>query len=152
MHAYRSHKCNELTKANVGENIRLSGWVHRVRDHGGVLFVDLRDHYGITQIVADTDSPALPVLEGLRVESVVTIEGTVKARAAGTVNGNLSTGEIEVYVTEVEVLSAAEDLPLPVFGEIDYPEETRLRYRFLDLRREGMHSRVRLRNNVIAAM
>jgi aspartyl-tRNA synthetase len=152
MHAYRSHTCAGLSAANVGETVRLSGWVHRKRDHGGVLFVDLRDHYGITQIVADTDSPALPVLERLRVESVVTIDGVVKARAAGTTNSNLATGEIEVFAKGVTVQSAAEELPLPVAGEADYPEDIRLRYRFLDLRRERLHRNIVLRSNVIASI
>jgi aspartyl-tRNA synthetase len=140
MHLYRSHTCGALTAAEVGQTVRLSGWVHRKRDHGGVLFVDLRDHYGLTQIVADVDSPALAILEGCRVESVVTIDGTVKARAAGTVNANLPTGAIEVYARAAEVLSRAEELPLPVAGEQDYPEEIRLKYRFLDLRRETLHA------------
>ncbi|HQD98357.1 MAG TPA: OB-fold nucleic acid binding domain-containing protein, partial [Novosphingobium sp.] len=134
MHLYRTHTCGALGASDVGQTIRLSGWVHRKRDHGGVLFVDLRDHYGLTQIVADSDSPALAVLEGLRLESVVTIDGEVKARSAGTVNPGLPTGEIEVYARGATVLSRAEELPLPVAGEQEYPEEIRLRYRFLDLR------------------
>jgi aspartyl-tRNA synthetase len=152
MHPYRTHTCAQLSSANVGETVRLSGWIHRKRDHGGVLFVDLRDHYGITQIVADTDSPALPVLEGLRVESVVTIEGTVKARAAGTVNANLATGEIEVFARGVTVQSAAEELPMPVADEQPYPEDIRLKYRFLDLRRETLHKNIMTRVAVIADM
>ena len=152
MHAYRTHTCAGLSAANVGETVRLSGWVHRKRDHGGVLFVDLRDHYGLTQIVADSDSAALPVLERLRVESVVTIDGVVKARADGTINTNLATGEIEVFAKEVTVQSAAEELPLPVAGEADYPEDIRLRYRFLDLRRERLHKNIVLRSNVIASI
>ena len=135
MHAYRTHKCAELRASHVGDTVRLSGWVHRKRDHGGVLFVDLRDHYGMTQIVADSDSPALPVLEALRLESVITIDGEVKARSAGTVNTNLPTGQIEVFARSVNILSKSEELPLPVAGEQEYPEETRLKYRFLDLRR-----------------
>jgi aspartyl-tRNA synthetase len=123
-------------------DVRLSGWVHRKRDHGGVLFVDLRDHYGMTQIVADSDSPALAMLEGLRVESVVTIDGEVKARSGSHVNPNLPTGEIEVYARGATVLSRAEELPLPVAGEQEYPEEIRLRYRFLDLRRETLHANI----------
>lgn len=149
MHPYRSHTCAALTSANVGETVRLSGWVHRKRDHGGVLFVDLRDHYGMTQIVADSDSPALPVLEGLRLESVVTIEGDVKARSAATVNPNLSTGEIEVFARSATVLSRAEELPLPVAGEQEYPEEIRLKYRFLDLRRETLHANIVKRTQII---
>ena len=142
MHAYRTHKCAELRASQVGETVRLSGWVHRKRDHGGVLFVDLRDHYGMTQIVADSDSPALAILEGLRVESVVTIDGEVKARSASTVNANLPTGEIEVYARGATILSRSDELPLPVAGEQDYPEETRLKYRFLDLRRETLHANI----------
>ena len=149
MHAYRSHTCGALTAAQVGETVRLSGWVHRKRDHGGVLFVDLRDHYGITQIVADSDSPALAVLEALRVESVVTIDGNVKARSDATVNANLPTGAIEVYARGATVLSAAEELPMPVAGEQEYPEEIRLRYRFLDLRRETLHANIMTRTAVI---
>ena len=152
MHAYRTHTCAGLSAANVGETVRLSGWVHRKRDHGGVLFVDLRDHYGITQIVADTDSPALPVLERLRVESVVTIDGVVKARAEGTANPNLATGEIEVFAKAVTVQSEAQELPLPVAGEADYPEEIRLKNRFLDLRRETLHANIMLRSHVIASL
>ncbi|MCW1403473.1 aspartate--tRNA ligase [Novosphingobium sp. MW5] len=149
MHIYRSHTCGALSAAEVGQSVRLSGWIHRKRDHGGVLFVDLRDHYGMTQIVADADSPALPVLEGLRVESVVTIDGEVKARGAGTVNANLSTGEIEVFARGVTVLSKAEELPMPVAGEQEYPEEIRLKYRFLDLRRETLHANIMKRTAVI---
>lgn len=149
MHLYRSHTCGALRASDVGQTIRLSGWVHRKRDHGGVLFVDLRDHYGMTQIVADADSPALAVLEGLRVESVVTIDGEVKARSAGTVNPNLPTGEIEVYARAATVLSRAEELPLPVAGEQEYPEDVRLRYRFLDLRRETLHANIMTRTAVI---
>jgi aspartyl-tRNA synthetase len=149
MHLYRTHTCGALSAAEVGQTIRLSGWVHRKRDHGGVLFVDLRDHYGLTQIVADVDSPALALLEGLRVESVVTIDGVVKARAAGTVNAGLPTGEIEVYARGATVLSRAEELPLPVAGEQDYPEEIRLKYRFLDLRRETLHANIMTRTEVI---
>ncbi|MDB5681587.1 MAG: aspartyl-tRNA synthetase [Sphingomonas bacterium] len=152
MHAYRSHTCAALTAAEVGQDVRLSGWVHRKRDHGGVLFVDLRDHYGITQVVADSDSPALPILESLRAESVVTIDGTVKARAEGTANHNLATGEIEVFARAVTIQSAAQELPLPVAGEADYPEDIRLRYRFLDLRREKLHANIVLRSNVISSL
>ncbi|MFT3978289.1 MAG: aspartate--tRNA ligase [Sphingomonas bacterium] len=152
MHAYRSHTCAQLSAANVGESVRLSGWVHRKRDHGGVLFVDLRDHYGITQIVADSDSPALPVLESLRVESVVTIDGKVKKRSDGTINPNLATGEIEVFATGVTIQSVAQELPMPVAGEAEYPEEIRLRYRFLDLRRETLHANIMLRSAVIASV
>ncbi len=149
MHPYRTHTCGALCASNVGQTIRLSGWIHRKRDHGGVLFVDLRDHYGLTQVVADSDSPALAVLEGLRLESVVTIEGEVKARSTSTVNPNLPTGEIEVYARSVTVLSRAEELPLPVAGEQEYPEEIRLKYRFLDLRRETLHANIMTRTAVI---
>jgi aspartyl-tRNA synthetase len=152
MHAYRTHNCAALAQGNVGETVRLSGWIHRKRDHGGVLFVDLRDHYGITQIVADEDSPALPVLDSLKLESVVTIDGDVKARAAEAVNPNLPTGEIEVFAREVTVQSAAEELPLPVAGEQEYPEDIRLKYRFIDLRRETMHRNIILRSQVISSI
>ncbi|MGE7204464.1 aspartate--tRNA ligase [Sphingomonas sp. NPDC019816] len=152
MHAYRTHTCAALTAEAVGQTVRLSGWVHRKRDHGGVLFVDLRDHYGITQIVADSDTPALAILEAARVESVVTIDGVVKARSAGTVNANLATGEIEVFARGATVLSAAEELPMPVAGEQEYPEDIRLRYRFLDLRRETLHANIVRRTQVISDM
>ena len=152
MHLYRSHTCGALALGDVGQSVRLSGWVHRKRDHGGVLFVDLRDHYGMTQIVADADSAALPILESLRVESVVTIDGEVKARGAGTVNPNLPTGEIEVFARGATVLSAAEELPMPVAGEQEYPEDIRLRYRFLDLRRETLHANIVTRTKVISDM
>ena len=152
MHAYRTHTCAQLTKENVGDTVRLSGWVHNKRDHGGVLFVDLRDHYGITQIVADSDSPALPVLEKMKLESVVTIDGTVKARDEVAVNKNLPTGEIEVFAREITVQSRADDLPLIVNQAEDYPEETRLKYRFVDLRRERVHKNIMLRNQVITSL
>jgi aspartyl-tRNA synthetase len=152
MHAYRTHHCAALRQSDVGATVRLSGWVHRKRDHGGVLFVDLRDHYGITQIVADSDSPALPVLEAARVESVLTIDGEVKARSAATVNANLPSGEIEVFARAVTVQSAAQELPMPVAGENEYPEDIRLRYRFLDLRREKVHANIMLRAGVISSL
>ncbi len=152
MHAYRTHNCSQLRKSDVGDTVRLSGWVHRKRDHGGVLFVDLRDHYGMTQIVVDEDSPALEILDRLRVESVVTIDGEVKARADGTANTGLPTGEIEVYARSVTVQSAANELPLPVAGEQDYPEDIRLKYRFIDLRRETMHANIMLRSQVISSL
>lgn len=151
-HAYRTHNCAALSRANEGQTVRLSGWVHRKRDHGGVLFIDLRDHYGITQVVADVDSPALPILEQVRVESVITIDGTVKARSDTTVNANLATGEIEVFARAATVQSAAQELPLPVAGEAEYPEDIRLRYRFLDLRRERIHANIMLRSQVIASI
>jgi aspartyl-tRNA synthetase len=152
MHAYRSHTCADLTAAHVGETVRLSGWVHRIRDHGGVLFIDLRDHFGITQVLADSDSPAFKDIEKLRAEYCIRIEGSVKARDASLVNSKLKTGEIEVYARAMDVLGAADDLPLPVFGEPEYPEETRLSYRFLDLRREGLHANMMLRSNVVRSM
>ena len=152
MHAYRSHTCAGLNKAHAGQDVRLSGWVHRVRDHGGVLFIDLRDHYGMTQILCDGDSPAFRALEAVRSEFVIRIDGTVKLRDASLVNPKIPTGEIEVYVRAVEVLGPAEELPLPVFGELDYPEETRLTYRFLDLRREGLHRKMMLRSNVVRSL
>ena len=150
MHRYRSHTCAELGAHDVGKPVRLAGWVHRVRDHGGVLFIDLRDHYGITQVLADGESPAFRELEKVRAEWVIRVDGVVKAREPGLVNPKLATGEIEVYVGEVEVLGAADELPLPVFGEAEYPEETRLTYRFLDLRREHLHATIMLRSKVIA--
>ncbi len=140
MHRYRSTTCGGLRKANVGETARLSGWVHRVRDHGGVMFIDVRDHYGITQVVADPDSKAFRSAEAVRSEWVIRIDGSVRDRPAGTTNADLPTGDIEVYATEIEVLSAAKELPVPVFGEPDYPEDLRLTYRFLDLRRESLHA------------
>src|SRR3954452_9182652 len=152
MHAYRTHNCAELRAANVGETVRLSGWVHRKRDHGHLLFVDLRDHFGITQIVTDTDSAAFKVLDRIRVESVVTVEGDVVARSKETVNPNLATGEIEVRAKDIIVHSAAAELPMPVFGEQEYPEESRLKYRYLDLRREQVHANIMLRSAVIASI
>jgi len=152
MHAYRSHTCAALRLSDVGQTVRLSGWVHRKRDHGHLLFVDLRDHYGITQIVTDTDSPAFQTLDRIRVESVVTIEGEVVARSKETVNPTLPTGEIEVRAGNVTVQSAAAELPMPVFGEQEYPEEIRLKYRYLDLRREQVHANIMLRGAVIASI
>jgi aspartyl-tRNA synthetase len=152
MHAYRSHTCGALTRADVGADARLSGWVHRVRDHGGLLFIDLRDHYGITQIVADPDSPAFSSAEKVRAEWVIRIDGEVRYRPGDTVNPNLATGEIEVFARTIEILSEAAELPLPVFGEPDYPEDLRLKYRFLDLRRETLHSNIMKRTRIIAAM
>ena len=152
MHAYRSHTCAALTAGDVGNNVRLSGWVHRIRDHGGLLFIDLRDHYGITQCVVDPDSPAFKTAETLRAEWVIRVDGEVKARTPETVNTNLPTGAVEVFIRELTVLSEARELPLPVFGEPDYPEDVRLRYRFLDLRRETLHANIVRRTKVIAAM
>ena len=152
MHAYRSHSCAALTKANVGETVRLSGWVHRVRDHGGILFIDLRDHYGVTQVLCDPDSPVFKEVEKVRSEWCIRIDGELKARAADLVNPKLPTGEIEVFVRDIEVLGAASELPLMVFGDQEYPEETRLRYRYLDLRRENMQRNMTLRSDVVAAI
>jgi aspartyl-tRNA synthetase len=152
MHAYRTHSCAALRQSQVGETVRLSGWVHRKRDHGQLLFVDLRDHHGITQIVTDTDSAAFRTLDRIRVESVVTIDGEVVARSPETVNAHLATGQIEVRATNVTVQSAAVELPMPVFGEQEYPEEIRLKYRYLDLRREQVHANIMLRSAVIASI
>ncbi len=152
MHRYRSHTCDALRKSDVGSSVRISGWVHRVRDHGGVLFIDLRDHYGMTQVVADPDSPAFKTAETVRGEWVIRIDGKVKARSEDTVNAKMSTGEIELYADEIEVLSAAKELPLPVFGEPDYPEDIRLKYRFLDLRRETLHTNIIKRTKIITEM
>src|SRR5690606_23621741 len=150
-HRYRSHTCGELRETHVGSTARLSGWVHRVRDHGGLLFIDLRDHYGITQCVVDPDSPAFAAAEMLRAEWCVRIDGEVKRRSEETVNPVLPTGEVEVFIREIEVLGAAKELPLPVFGEPDYPEDVRLTYRFLDLRRETLHRNIVTRTKVIAS-
>ena len=152
MHAYRSHTCGDLTAAHAGETVRLSGWVHRIRDHGGVLFVDLRDHYGMTQVLADSDSPVLAAMDRLRAETVIRIDGRVKLRDASLVNPKLPTGAIEVYATDLEVLGPSDELPLPVFGDQEYPEETRLAYRFLDLRRESLHNNIMLRSQVVRSI
>ncbi len=152
MHRYRSHTCAQLRKSDEGTIARLSGWVHRVRDHGGLLFIDMRDHYGMTQIVADPDSPAFKVAETVRGEWVIRVDGKVKARTAETVNKAMPTGEIELYADEIEVLSTAKELPLPVFGEPDYPEDIRLKYRFLDLRRDTLHKNIVQRTRIIADM
>ncbi len=152
MHRYRSHTCAALTAREVGDNVRLSGWVHRVRDHGGLLFIDLRDHYGMTQLVIDPDSPAFGVAETVRSEWVIRVDGEVKKRTPETVNSNIPTGEVEVFIRDLEVLGQATDLPLPVFGEPDYPEDIRLKYRFLDLRRETLHANIVKRTKVISSM
>lgn len=152
MHAYRTHDCGALRAGDVGRTVRLSGWVHRKRDLGGVLFIDLRDHYGITQLVANPSSAAFATLDRARAETVIRIDGAVLKRSAETVNASIATGEVEVRVEAVEVLSEAGDLPLPVFGEPDYPEEIRLKYRFLDLRRETLHRHIVLRSKVIASL
>ena len=152
MHRYRSHTCGALRESHIDQTVRLSGWVHRVRDHGGVLFIDLRDHYGLTQCVADPDSPAFKDAEKLRSESVVRIDGKVRRRPAGTDNPELPTGLVEIYVNEIEVLGPAGDLPLPVFGEQEYPEDIRLKYRFLDLRREKLHQNIMTRGAIVNSM
>ncbi|HEY0629201.1 MAG TPA: aspartate--tRNA ligase [Sphingomicrobium sp.] len=152
MHAYRTHHCAELRASDVGSTVRVSGWIHRKRDHGGVLFVDLRDHYGLTQVVCAAGSEALKTLDQLRPESVVTITGEVVMREGGAVNPKLATGEIEVVAKEVEVQSSAAELPMPVAGEQDYPEEIRLKYRYLDLRRDRLHANIMLRSKVIASI
>ena len=152
MNEYRSHKCNELTIKNVDSEVYLSGWVNRKRDHGGLLFIDLRDHYGLTQLVFDPDSNAFNVAEKISAESVIKVSGKVVKRTDDTINSNLPTGEIEVYVKEIEILSKSEELPLPVFGEPDYPEDIRLKYRFLDLRRETLHNNIVMRSKIIQSI
>jgi aspartyl-tRNA synthetase len=152
MHRYRTHTCGALRASDVGAPARLSGWCHRIRDHGGVLFIDLRDHYGLTQVVVDPDSPAFKLAETLRSEWVVRIDGKVRTRPAGTENAELPTGQVEVYCSEIEVLGPAAELPLPVFGEQEYPEEIRLKYRFLDLRREKLHRNIMRRGQVVDAI
>ena len=152
MHAYRTHTCGALRHSEVGQAVRLSGWIHRKRDHGGLLFIDLRDHYGLTQLVFSPSSPGFGAAERARAESVIRIDGEVVARTGDTVNPNLPTGEIEVRVTALDVLSEAAELPLPVFGEPDYPEDLRLRHRYLDLRRETLHRNIVLRSQVISSI
>jgi len=152
MHAYRTHTCVELNKSNVGDTVRLSGWVHRVRDHGGVLFIDLRDHFGITQVIADNDSPVFDVIETVRSEWCIRIDGKVLARDESLVNPKLPTGEVEVFIQDIEILGKAEELPLMVFGDQEYPEETRLKYRYLDLRREKLQTNMKLRSDVVASI
>ena len=152
MHRYRTHTCGELRASDVGEDVRLSGWCHRIRDHGGVLFIDLRDHYGITQCVIDPDSPAFAVAETLRSEWVVKVDGKLRPRPPGTENPELPTGAVEVYVSEIEVFGPAAELPMPVFGDQEYPEDMRLRYRFLDLRRESLHKNIMLRGAIIDSL
>lgn len=152
MHAYRTHTCGQLRASDVGQNVRLSGWVHRVRDHGGLLFIDLRDHYGMTQVVVDPDSASFKLAETLRAEWVIRVDCLVRARTPETVNANLATGEIEVFANEIAVLGQAKDLPLPVFGEPEYPEDVRLKYRFLDLRRETLHGNIVKRTKIIRSM
>jgi aspartyl-tRNA synthetase len=152
MHRYRTHTCGALRAAEIDSTVRLSGWCHRIRDHGGLLFIDLRDHYGLTQVVADPDSPAFKTAEKLRSEWVVRVDGRVRRRPGGTENPELPTGEIEVFATDIEVLGPAAELPMPVFGDQDYPEEIRLKYRFLDLRRERLHRNVMKRGAIIDSL
>jgi len=152
MHAYRTHTCGALRSTDAGANVRLSGWIHRKRDHGGLLFIDLRDHYGLTQLVLHPETPGFEVVERLRAESVIKVDGAVVLREGSTVNANLPTGEVEVRVLSVEVLSEAAELPMPVFGEQEYPEEIRLSNRFLDLRRERLHRNIVLRSRVIQSI
>jgi aspartyl-tRNA synthetase len=152
MHRYRSHTCGALRDSHIDQTVRLSGWCHRIRDHGGVLFIDLRDHYGLTQCVADPDSPAFAQAEKLRSEWVVRIDGKARRRPAGTENPELPTGDVEIYITEIEVLGPAGELPLPVFGEQEYPEDIRLKYRFLDLRREKLHQNIMTRGAIVDSM
>jgi aspartyl-tRNA synthetase len=152
MHRYRSHTCGALRDTNIDQTVRLSGWCHRIRDHGGVLFIDLRDHYGLTQCVVDPDSPAFKDAEKLRSEWVVRIDGKARRRPHGTENPELPTGAIEIYVNEIEVLGPAGELPLPVFGEQEYPEDIRLKYRFLDLRREKLHQNIMTRGAIVDSM
>lgn len=149
MHLYRSHNCNELRAVDDGEVVKLAGWVHRVRDHGGVLFIDLRDHFGLTQVLADPDSPVFKDVENVRAEWCISIEGIVRKRDSSLVNEKLPTGEIEIFISKINILGASEELPLPVFGDLPYPEETRLKYRFLDLRRDGIHQNMILRSKII---
>jgi aspartyl-tRNA synthetase len=152
MHRYRSHTCGALRDSDIGQDVRLSGWCHRIRDHGGLLFIDLRDHYGLTQCVADPDSPAFKDAEKLRAEWVVRIDGKVRRRPEGTENPELPTGAVELFITEIEVLGPAGELPLPVFGEQEYPEDIRLKYRFLDLRREKLHQNIMTRGQIVDSM
>ncbi|MDB5547186.1 MAG: aspartyl-tRNA synthetase [Tardiphaga sp.] len=152
MHRYRSHTCGALRDSHIDQSVRLSGWCHRIRDHGGVLFIDLRDHYGLTQCVADPDSPAFKLAETLRAEWVVRIDGKVRRRPGGTENSDLPTGAVELYITEIEVLGPALELPLPVFGDLEYPEDIRLKYRFLDLRREKLHQNIMTRGAIVDSM
>lgn len=152
MHRYRSHTCGQLRASDIGQSVRISGWCHRIRDHGGLLFIDLRDHYGMTQCVIDPDSQAFKMAETLRSEWVVKVDGKVRARVAGTENKTLASGEVELFISDIEVLGTAAELPLPVFGDVQYPEDVRLKYRFLDLRREKLHNNIMLRGSVIKSL
>jgi aspartyl-tRNA synthetase len=149
MHAYRTHNCGALREEHIGKTVRLSGWVHRIRDHGGVLFIDLRDHYGLTQVVIDPDSTAFAQCEKVRAEWVIRIDGVVRARPDGTQNPDLPTGQVEIFLEDVQVLGPAAELPMPVFGDQEYPEDIRLKYRFLDLRRERLHKNIMMRGQII---
>ena len=150
MHKYRTHTCSEITKKNSGSVVKLSGWIHRKRDHGNLLFFDLRDHYGLTQCVIENSNKFFKIVEKIKPESVVCVSGEVVNRSSDTVNKDLPTGEVEIKVSSFEILSRSKDLPMPVFGEQNYPEETRLKYRFLDLRRQEMHDNIVLRSKVIS--
>src|SRR5580692_829556 len=152
MHRYRTHTCGALRESDIGTEVRLSGWCHRIRDHGGLLFIDLRDHYGITQCVADPDSPVFKEIEKLRSEWVVRLDGKLRPRPEGTKNPDLPTGEVELFISGLEVLGAAAELPMPVFGEHDYPEDIRLKYRFLDLRREHLHQNIMKRGAIVDSL
>ena len=152
MHRYRSHTCGALRESDIGQETRLSGWCHRIRDHGGVLFIDLRDHYGLTQCVVDSDSKAFQAANAARSEWVIRIDGRVRTRPAGTENPDLPTGTLEVYIDDLEVLGPAGELPMPVFGDQEYPEDIRLANRFLDLRRERLHRNIVLRSRVISSI
>ena len=150
MHKYRTHTCSEITKKHSGTTVKLSGWIHRKRDHGNLLFFDLRDHFGLTQCVIENSNNFFKTVEKIRPESVVCVSGKVVNRSKETINRDLFTGEVEIKVSSFEILSESKDLPMPVFGEQDYPEETRLKYRFLDLRRQEMHDNIILRSKVIS--
>ena len=150
MNKYRTHTCSEITKKNANETVKLSGWIHRKRDHGNLLFFDLRDHFGLTQCVIENSNKFFKVAEKIKPESVVTVSGKVVVRSSDTINKELFTGEVEVKIFSFEILSESNDLPMPVFGQQDYPEETRLKYRFLDLRRDEMHENIILRSKVIS--
>ena len=150
MNKYRTHNCSEISEKDVNQTVTLSGWLHRKRDHGNLLFIDLRDHFGLTQCVIENDNKFFSVLEKTRPESVIKITGNVISRAQGTENSDLKTGKVEVAIKSLEILSHANELPIPVFGEQDYPEDIRLKYRFLDLRREEMHKNIILRSQVIS--